>query len=100
MTASMTRFVIDKSDLRQAKTLSAPLPDLQPGEILLKVDSFAFTANNITYAEPGERMAYWNFFPSENGHECNLGVVAAWGFSDVPDRRRGAHGPGERVFGA
>ncbi|MFC3676413.1 DUF2855 family protein [Ferrovibrio xuzhouensis] len=99
MTASMTRFVIDKSDLRKAKTLSAPLPDLQPGEILLKVDSFAFTANNITYAELGERMAYWNFFPAGNGQESNLGVVPVWGFADVTDSRHEAIGPGERIFG-
>ena len=95
MTASMTRFVIDKSDLRKASTLSAPLPDLQPGEILLEIDSFAFTANNITYAELGERMAYWNFFPAENGY----GVVPVWGFADVAESRHDDIAAGERIFG-
>lgn len=95
MTASMTRFVIDKSDLSRTKTLSTALPDLQPGEILLKVDSFAFTANNITYAELGDRMAYWNFFPAEGGY----GVVPVWGFADVIDSRHDSVAPGERIFG-
>jgi len=96
MTASMTQFVIDKTDLQKTKTVSTALPALPAGDILLKIDSFAFTANNITYAELGDRMAYWNFYPAavDGG-----GIVPVWGFADVVESRHEKFAPGERIFG-
>lgn len=96
MTATLSQFGIDKTDLQKTKLITARLPALQPGEVLVKIDSFAFTANNITYAELGERLAYWKFYPAvEEGY----GVVPAWGFGDVLESRHDDIAMGERIFG-
>jgi hypothetical protein len=68
---------------------------MQGGEVLVKVDSFAFTANNITYAELGERLHYWDFYPAPEG----WGNIPVWGFAEVAESRHGAIGRGERLFG-
>jgi hypothetical protein len=65
------------------------------GEVLLKVDRFAFTANNVTYAVVGDAMGYWNFFPAPDG----WGRVPVWGFGDVLHSKHEALTVGERLFG-
>lgn len=37
---------------------------LAVGEVLVKIDRFAITANNITYAVLGDKLGYWQFFPT------------------------------------
>lgn len=96
MPVTATEFTVDKSDLRKTRIGERPLPDLAPGEILLAIDRFAFTANNITYAELGERMAYWQFFPAADGGQ---GIIPVWGFADVRESRHDAIGRGERIYG-
>ena len=44
-----------------ARNLGGPLAD---GELRLRIERFALTANNITYAAFGEAMRYWDFFPT------------------------------------
>ena len=91
-------FLVRKSDLHEIEIRSAPSAaevKLAAGQVLLAVDSFAFTANNITYAVFGDIMQYWGFFPAPEG----FGRVPVWGFATV---ERSAHtkvGEGERVYG-
>ena len=47
-------FLIDRTDLRRCRVAPAPLVTLEPGAVRLRVDRFAFTSNNITYAVLGE----------------------------------------------
>jgi hypothetical protein len=52
-----TDFVVAKHDLQQCRFIETALPDvLPPDALLVKVDRFAFTANNITYATLGDEM--------------------------------------------
>ena len=37
---------------------------LDEEQVLFAIDSFAMTANNVTYAVMGDAMKYWNFFPT------------------------------------
>ena len=92
---SKQSFVVARGDLRRSRFIDEPLPALGAGEVLLRVDRFAFTANNVTYAEMGERMAYWRFFPAPDG----WGLIPVWGFADVIDSRAAAIERGERIFG-
>ena len=55
----------------------APLAD---GQVRVRVDSFALTSNNITYAAFGDAMNYWQFFPTG---EAGWGIVPVWGFGTV-----------------
>jgi len=89
-------FLVRRDDWQQCEVRRAPLPaTLAPGQVLLRVDRFAFTTNNITYAVIGDMLGYWRFFPAESP----WGRLPVMGFADV---QRSAHPEvrvGERVFG-
>lgn len=91
-------FVVKKDDLRSTSTL--PLPpaediDLASGEVLLRVDNFSITANNVTYAAMGEAMRYWEFFPAPEG----LGRIPVWGYSEVVRSDLEGVPVGARIYG-
>ena len=91
-------FLVRRDDLHRCEVRPAPSPEdvrLDRGQVLLGVDAFGLTANNITYAVFGDAMHYWNFFPAPDG----WGRVPVWGFANVlrsehPDVR-----VGERLYG-
>src|SRR5262245_24819840 len=91
-------FLVRRADLRETTLERGPRSDALPlaeGELLLRVDRFALTANNITYAVFGDAMAYWSFFPSRDG----WGRVPVWGFADVERSAHPGLEPGERIYG-
>jgi hypothetical protein len=49
---------------------------LATGRPGFRVEKFALTANNITYAAFGEAMNYWGFYPAEDrlGADSRLGL--------------------------
>ena len=65
------------------------------GQALLRVDHFAFTANNVTYAVAGDMLSYWDFFPAERG----WGRIPVWGFADVTASRCPGVREGMRLYG-
>lgn len=69
---------------------------LREGEILLRVDRFALTTNNITYAAYGDYMQYWAFFPS---YERGWGHMPVWGFAEVAYSTVTGIDVGERFYG-
>jgi hypothetical protein len=93
-----TDFVVARNDLLDCKFIEAQLPDaaaLPDEALLVKVDRFAFTANNITYAQLGDQLKYWSLFPAPE----NFGNIPVWGFGEViASRHRGVE-VGERLFG-
>jgi len=89
-------FVVRKADLKDAWFIDAPASVLlAPGQVLLAIDKFALTANNITYAAFGDAMHYWNFFPASAG----FGRIPVWGFGDVVASACESVVPGERIYG-
>jgi hypothetical protein len=96
MNHSCTQFLVNKADIRQSRFADGPLPPLEPGQLLLQTGSFAFTANNVTYAELGDRLRYWQFFPSGDDP---WGIIPVWGFADVAASRHDAFRESERIYG-
>jgi hypothetical protein len=94
MTTS-TDLLTSRKNLHETKFVETELPPLKPGQVLFKIDSFAFTANNVTYGAFGDAMMYWNFFPAPDGY----GRVPVWGFADVVDSQAEGIKPGERFWG-
>jgi hypothetical protein len=91
-------FIVNRTDLRQTAFVrgrDAADSDLQPGQVLLRVDRFAFTANNVTYGAVGDLIGYWNFFPAREG----WGRIPVWGFGDVVRSRHDALTSAERIYG-
>jgi hypothetical protein len=88
-------FLVKRDDLRETRIADTEAPDLEPGQALLRVDSFGLTANNITYAVMGEAMSYWSFFPAPDG----WGRVPMWGFAEVERSEADGLEPGTRLYG-
>lgn len=91
-----TRLLTEKNALNHARTVQTPLPELQPGEALLRIDRVAVTTNNITYAAFGDAMKYWDFFPTG---EAGWGHMPVWGFADVVASDVEGVAVGERFYG-
>jgi hypothetical protein len=91
----MSDFLVRRDDLRECRVAESTPPQLQPGQALLRVESFGLTANNITYAVMGEAMSYWDFFPAEGG----WGRVPMWGFAEVERSEAEGVEPGTRAYG-
>jgi hypothetical protein len=94
-TVTETRFEVVRDDLTRTRTVQRDLPALAEGQVLAAVDSFGFTANNISYAVFGDVLGYWGFFPSEG----EWGQIPTWGFADVVASAHDDVAVGTRLFG-
>jgi hypothetical protein len=93
-----TDFVVARDDLQQCKFVETQLPDaagLPDDALLVKVASFALTANNITYAVMGDVLKYWQIFPAPQG----FGNIPVWGFAEVIASKHPMIAVGESLFG-
>jgi len=93
-----SQFIVARDDLKQSRFIETVVPggkDLPDESLLVKVDRFAFTANNITYALAGDQLKYWHLFPAPQG----FGNIPVWGFGDVIASRHPNISEGERLFG-
>ncbi|MDT0595904.1 DUF2855 family protein [Glaciecola petra] len=91
----MQRLLIDKANLNDISSETLSKVPLADNQVLLKIDSFGLSANNITYAVLGDAFGYWGFFPAEN----NKGVMPVWGFAEVAESTCPGIEVGKRVFG-
>ena len=92
---SLTTLQVQRTDFARSRIVESPLPEPAEGQILVRVDKFALTANNVTYALAGDALGYWKFFPAEDP----WGVVPVWGFGDVVATRIPGVAVGERLWG-
>jgi len=93
-----TDFVVARNDLQQCKSIATELPDaaaVPSDALLIRIDRFAFTANNITYAVLGDELKYWQLFPAPQG----FGNIPVWGFGEVIASKHPNVTEGERLFG-
>ena len=91
-------LLIDRTDLSRTEVRVLPAPDTgvpADGEVLLEMERFALTANNITYGVYGDRLGYWQFFPAEE----NWGRIPVWGFATVRRSAVETIPVGTRLFG-
>ncbi|MGQ8366149.1 DUF2855 family protein [Glaciecola sp. 1036] len=100
-TISSQQIWVDQKDLSKTKVVNIELDmeQLQPDEVLLEVESFGFSANNITYAAFGFKMGYWGFFPTDTNEEPGFGITPVWGFAKVKASKHPKVKVGEKVFG-
>ncbi|MED5253739.1 MAG: DUF2855 family protein [Pseudomonadota bacterium] len=84
---------------RRIVTTDFNLDDLNEGEIIVEIESFAFTSNNVTYGVAGEMMGYWKFFPSTKDPENIWGCIPMWGFAKIKHSNNEELKTGERLFG-
>lgn len=97
----MNEFQIRKDNYLTNRIVDTDLSesDIGEGEVLVKIDRFAFTTNNITYAVVGDQFGYWQFFPPTASDVNEWGILPVWGFADVVVSNAEGVPVGERLFG-
>ena len=95
----MTQLQTHKTDFNQIRLVEDQVPALDAGDILVRIDRFSFTANNITYAVIGEKLRYWEFFPPAGEDAEGWGQIPVWGFATVTESQCDDIAVGERLFG-
>ena len=89
-------LIVSRTDLHDIKLVDNEGPgSLEAGQVLMRVDRFAVTANNVTYGVFGDSLNYWSFFPAKEGY----GRIPVWGFADVEQSACDAINIGERFYG-
>lgn len=89
-------FAVNIDNLRVTQLVQNTYSDeLAENKVLLRIDKFSFTSNNITYGIVGKRMNYWKFFPTQTG----MGIIPAWGFATVIVTSHPEIKIGERFYG-
>jgi len=89
-------FVVSRANLRDGRWIERAREPLAPGSVRMKIDSYALTSNNITYAAFGDAMNYWSFFPTG---DATTGCIPVWGFADVIESACEGISVGERFYG-
>jgi len=95
----MNEFQVSKDNFSVSRLVEIGPINITDDEILLQVNNFALTANNITYAVLGEQLRYWQFFPPSDTNTESWGVIPVWGFATVIESKTNEVPVGERLFG-
>ena len=90
-----TELWVDRNNLRSTRVVSATLPQLGDGDVLVAIDQFALTSNNVSYAISGDTIGYWGYYPAEG----DWGKVPVWGYANVVQSNCADIAVGERLFG-
>ena len=95
------QFQVNQNIFIQNRLIETPTSDLklEQGEILVEIEKFAYTANNITYAVAGDMIGYWQFFPPVGENKDGWGVIPVWGFASVVESKSDEIPIGDRLFG-
>lgn len=92
----MTRLLMNRTRFEEMSIDSVAAPAARDGEVVLALDRFSLTVNNLTYATFGDALRYWQFFPTGvEGH----GLLPVWGYADVVESRAEGVEAGQRYFG-
>jgi hypothetical protein len=97
MTLAIQELWVDKQQINKTRLIDKTIPSesLEKDQVVLEIESFGFSANNITYASMGEQMKYWGFFPADEG----WGKVPVWGYGVVVASNHLDVPMGEKYFG-
>jgi len=99
----MSEFQTNRNDLTKTRIIKTDInharENLNQGQILVLVDRFAFTANNVTYGATGDTIGYWKFFPARENAQDEWGCLPVWGFATIVSSKVDGLDEGERVYG-
>lgn len=97
----MHTLLVNRTDPADITLFKTDSPALQDGEVRLAIDSFALTANNVTYMIFGDHIGYWHYFdPKAYGFgEDNQGRMPVWGFATVSESKCSDVPVGTEVYG-
>ncbi len=93
---------VARGDLARVRALDDPPPALPAGAARCRVDGFALSANNVSYAAFGDVLGYWDVFPAsppDAGDDTVWGRIPVWGFATVVESDCPDVAVGERLYG-
>ena len=101
MTAAKQQRIFQslRSNIAKTQLVNTEIAEIAQGEVLIAVDKFALTANNITYGVAGDTIGYWQFFPAYDPQDEGFGCIPVWGFGDVISSNHEDLPVGERLYG-
>ncbi len=97
--ADNVELLVQEGDLGRFEFVeSPPLREGELGrdEILVRVEKFGLSANNVTYAVLGRSFQYFAFFPAA---ETGWGKIPVWGMGAVVESRHPDIARGARLYG-
>ncbi len=94
-----TDLLVRKDQLATTQLRTSDDTSLADGQVRVRVDLFALTANNITYAAFGDAMNYWQFYPVDDNAGPGWGRIPVWGFGSVVQSLQPGVAVGERFYG-
>lgn len=89
-----TALWVNRTEITNTKPVTTQIAPLAEGQVLVAIDKFGLTANNVSYAVTGDNIGYWQFYPVEDG----WGIVPVWGCGTVIQSSCGIP-EGERLWG-
>lgn len=92
----MHRILVDQQQITKTSADDIAARPLSTGEARLALESFALTANNVTYAASGFAIGYWQFFPTDVPGQ---GLVPVWGIATVTESTAEGLAVGTRLYG-
>lgn len=94
--ADVAQLLTLKHKITEQKCVTVHAQDLREGQARLRIERFALTANNVTYAASGFAIGYWKFFPTSDE---DWGLVPVWGFAEVVETASDVVEVGDRFYG-
>ena len=91
----VTELWVNRGDLRISRPVMSTMPAIGEGEVLVAIDKFGLTANNVSYAVAGDSIGYWGYYPAEDG----WGKVPVWGCASVIESSCAEVPVGDRLWG-
>jgi hypothetical protein len=86
---------VRRDAIAQTRVVTEATPQPADGQVLLHIDRFTLSANNVTYARVAEDFGYWRFFPAADG----WGRVPVWAYAEVAASTCDAVTEGRRLLG-
>ncbi|KAI9016702.1 hypothetical protein DFJ74DRAFT_678011 [Hyaloraphidium curvatum] len=94
--ANITELFVEQDDPRNVHLESRAVADLANDEVLIKIEKFGLTANNVSYIITGKSLRYFDFFPAQ---DKKYGKMNVWGFGIVVKSKHAVVKEGERLWG-
>ena len=91
-----TTLEVNRRSITDTRTVEEDLGDLAPNSVRLRIERFSITANTITYAEFGDMLDYWGFYPTG---DPAWGRVPAMGWAEVVESTQSGVEVGSRYYG-
>src|SRR5689334_9398900 len=86
--AMAVQFEVGRTNPTQFRVHTLPnTPQLNDGEVLLRIERFSLTANNVSYAMAGtsKMLQYYNHFPASDPKAW--GIIPVWGLAVIEQSR-------------